>query len=242
MSRNNIAFAFAIFIIIIIIIARFARPSFRESLSSEECGTTGRISLPYDALARFDRVQRREGPPDFGQIATAQSGTPASYAIACDQTPGCVAFDTYGVLYSGFREQSAWRATTDKDTYVRKCAQPEPIYFEWYTLPNFQGDKWYIPARKHTYLDSAPLTDVIGPRNGFNASIFAMSLIIPMGVSIIFYKSNNCDPSAGYIQLAGNWSSFNSLGTSAFYALSHDVRSDATFTNTPRVVAGAKWW
>lgn len=188
-------------LVAIIILALFTIES-RESLTAEECGTTGRISLPFDSLSRFDHYSRKSSGGWNATTLEVASGTPTTLARRCDEIPGCVAFDTSGYLMSGILPRESWQ-NSGLDLYVRKCAQSEPLYVELYVDRNFgtttSVGRVLVPPGRYPDLNNiAGAPGVIGGKMPRNA---VSSVKIPIGLRLVMFNKIDF---AGWKQIIGH--------------------------------------
>jgi len=187
--------ALVIFIIIIALIIFAHHRASRESLTSEECGIAGVVTLPYSALGRFTFAQGRDSVK-FGEITTI-AALPADLAARhvyladkCDATPGCIAFNSSGVLKSGVIPSQAYTpysGVAGGGLWVRKCATAEPLYAELYRDANFAGTRVLFPVGSYSKINAAGLAGVIGAAG----NDWVSSAKIPVGLRVTLYEDGN---------------------------------------------------
>lgn len=234
-TTNSIVIAIIIAIVIVLIINSRIN---REAFTTAECGNDAIVTVPYQPLSLYDAYTNSEPPTEWAEIGYSP-GSAQDIATACDQMPGCVGFTTYGTLLGGYRPRQYWRATTDKSTYIRRCTDPEPMFFEWFTGVNYTGTRYIMPVGK--YKNSAGgITTLDGQIMGTSSQI-AYSLRIPTGISVVFFYSSDCNVNASYIQLAGNWPHFVAFGSNKKHFIacgSYQTYVDTSYITSPRILAG----
>jgi len=181
----------------------------REALTVEQCGLTGVVTLPDKPLERFLFVPDKDSA-DFAEIerestlSTDLNKRHQHLAKICDETPGCVAFNSDGYLKSGILPQQSYvkrkYATPGKSgLFVRKCAVPEELYAELYQNGTYGGSRWLLKPGKYPSMTGVAKNDSIS------------SIKVPVGLKIKVYNDANYGGTVNTFR-HGNYPSVDKFG------------------------------
>ena len=201
-----IVIAIVVAIIIIAIAAQCtASKSARETLTTDQCGNTSTVSLPYDPLSRYEFFPNKDSRDfaDISLVANLNSNVAQRHkdlANTCDGTPGCIAFNTSGYLKSGVlppaSRANATYSVAGGGLYVRKCAVSEPRYGEFYLEKNYSGTRFLVPPG--SYADVVKISNTVDGGTIPNDKI--KSIKVPPGLKVTVYRTTNF---GGQVQVFG---------------------------------------
>lgn len=189
MKSYLIPIAIIVIIAIILVFARTRPPC--ESLTTDQCGTSSVVSLPYDPLSRYDFIANADSAyfADLTHVTSLNSNIAQRHkdlANACDGTPGCIAFTSNGYLKSGILPAEAQaRGHVDFGCipcgiHVRKCAIPEPLYAELYLVKNYGGTRFLVPPGR--YPDAEKISNALDGGTIKNDGLQSMK--VPVGLVV----------------------------------------------------------
>lgn len=187
------AIIFAILVVLILcLLLRCA-----ETLATYDgCGHASEVSLPYDPLVRYDFVADRDSVfADIRQVApigVLPEERHRMLATTCDETPGCVAFNSsgmlkYGVLPPASRKQNSFGCPAGQcGLFVRKCATPEPLYVEFFNEKFYGGFRYIVAPGIYADVTKIPVLN-----GGVIAHDSIQSMRIPPGLQVTLYLDTN---------------------------------------------------
>lgn len=206
------ALLFAILVVISIVIILTVEKTLqcidsrRERFTAAECGISGVVTLNADPLSRYNFRENKDSPNfaiitralDYPQNDIAQRHT--HLAKKCDETPGCIAFNSSGYLLSGILPEGAIKTVKYSGCppgakcglHVRKCAMGEPLYVEFFPARNYQktADRGRILVPPGNYADTNTVLGasgvIIDGGAKFNANNIK-SVKIPHGLKLVMY-------------------------------------------------------
>jgi hypothetical protein len=178
----------------------------REQLTSTECGLFSAVTLPAIApLSRYDFYENQDSP-SFADIGPATSASNANLELRhaalakeCDETPGCVAFNSSGWLKAGILPADTrptaitygapCSSSTHCGLFVRKCALPEPLYAELYADIDFKGQRLLVPPGRYATIGG--ITPASGAIGNMMLNNTVSSVIVPLGLRVTIYWGSN---------------------------------------------------
>lgn len=196
-------------------------PYSREQLTSKECGLSSEVKLNQKPLSRYTVVPNMDSHfadlefiKDYPATITARH---VFLAQKCDETPGCVAFTSAGQLKSGVlppeayvpAQQTTCPSTYNCGLYIRKCAEPEPLYADFYNYDNFnkQHERWLVAPGSYPDITQVKTVDGAGIPND---EIY--SIKVPKGLRVTIYEHGNYGGKSAVLEAGDYPYSMNGLG------------------------------